>query len=179
VNTPDPQGGAARIAATAAALRSSFDEGFAAAAASQPERLEDMLAIRVGANPYALRLSEIAGLHCDLKIVAVPSPITQLLGITGLRGMLAPVYDLAALLGYPPAASPRWMVIAGRAQPVGFAFDTFEAHLRVSKESSGSGEAPGSGAAGRQTRGTVRAAGALRPIIHMASVMETLRDNHS
>jgi purine-binding chemotaxis protein CheW len=180
MTTEDPQGGAARISATAAALRISFDEGFAAApAASRSERLEDVLAIRVGGDPYALRLSEIAGLHCDLKIVPVPSSITQLLGIAGLRGMMAPVYDLAALLRYPPAARPSWLVIAGGAQPVGFAFETFEAHLRVSEESSENGEAQGGGATRRQTRGTVRAAGALRPIIHMASVMEMIRDNNS
>jgi len=179
MNTRDPRGGAGPVAATAAALRISFDQGFAAAAASQPERLEDMLAVRVGADPYVLRLSEITGLHCGLKIVAVPSSTAQLLGVTGLRGMMAPVYDLAALLGYPPAASPRWMVFGGGAQSVGFAFETFEAHLQVSKEQSESGEARGGGAVRRQTRGSVRAAGALRPIIHMASVMEMIRDINS
>jgi purine-binding chemotaxis protein CheW len=179
VKTSDPQAGAARISTTAAALRIGFDESFAAAAAPQSERLEDMLAIRVGSDPYALRLSEIAGLHCDLKIVEVPSAAAQLLGIAGLRGMMAPVYDLGALLGYPPAANPRWMVIARGAQPVGLAFETFEAHLRVSKESSEDGEVGGGGATRRQTRGTVRAAGALRPIVHMASVMDMIRDNNS
>ena len=67
------------------------------------QRGEDFLAIRVGADPYTFRLSEIAGLHVGVKIVPVPSPAVQLLGMVAIRGMLAPIYDLAALLHYPPA----------------------------------------------------------------------------
>ena len=78
--------------------------------------------------------------------------------------MMAPVYDLAALMHYPPAASPRWMVLAGGAQPVGFAFEGFEAHVQVPAASAQDGGDAGGegGAARRYTRGSVRAAGALR-----------------
>jgi chemotaxis signal transduction protein len=166
---------------TAAALRRQFDASFAAAASSMSVPLEDLLAIRVGADPYALRLSEIAGLYVDVKIVPVPTPVVQLLGIVSLRGMMAPVYDLAALLHYPPAASPRWMILAGAAQPVGFAFETFEAHLQVSRASLADGEDRGEGSAAtrRHVRGAVRAADVLRPMIHVASVVELVRDNNS
>lgn len=181
MNTNESRSDASQIAGTAAALRIQFDESFAAAAASRPERLEDLLAIRVGADPYALRLSEIAGLHSDVKIVPVPSPVTQLLGIVGLRGMMAPVYDLAALLRYPPAANPRWMVLARGSQPVGFAFETFEAHVQVSEASlaNGKGQGADNGVPRQHARGAVHAAGALRPIIHMASVVDMIRDNNS
>jgi chemotaxis signal transduction protein len=135
----------------------------------------------VGADPYALRLSEIAGLYVDVKIVPVPSSTTQLLGIVSLRGKMASVYDLAALLHYPPAASPRWMILAGASQPVGFAFETFEAHLQVPKaslaESEDRGEA--SGATRQHVRGAVRAGDVLRPMIHVASVVELIRNNYS
>jgi chemotaxis signal transduction protein len=165
---------------TAAAMRRLFDDSFAAAAASGPESLEDLLAIRVGSDPYALRLSEIAGLHVGVKIVPVPSPAAQLLGIVGIRGMMAPVYDLAALLRYPPAPNPRWFILARALQPVGFAFETFESHLQVSQSSFANGnEDAGTGAPKQHTRGTVRAAAALRPIIHLASVLEMIRDKHS
>jgi purine-binding chemotaxis protein CheW len=166
---------------TAAALRCLFDSSFAAAASSMTEPLEDLLAIRVGADPYALRLSEIAGLYVDVKIVPVPSPVAQLLGIVGLRGKMAPVYDLAALLHYPPAASPRWMILAGASQPVGLAFETFEAHLQVSRASLADGEVrrEGGGAVRQHVRGVVRAADTLHPIIHVASVVELIRDNYS
>lgn len=159
-------------AGSAAALRRLFDEAFAAPAVSKPERLEDLLAIRVGSDPYALRLSEIAGLHADLRIVPIPSPAAQLLGIVGIRGAMAPIYDLAALLGYPPASGPRWIAFARTPQSVGFAFESFEFHLQVAETSLTPAGAEGPQIATRlHVRGTVRAAGAIRPIIHMASVV--------
>jgi chemotaxis signal transduction protein len=167
-------------AGSAAALRRAFDDGFAAAAAAKSARLEDLLAIRLGSDPYALRLSEIAGLHAGVKIVAVPSNRTQLLGIVGLRGIMAPIYDLAALLRYPPAANPRWMVLARMSQPVGFAFETFESHLQVPETALANDEGSAyAGAARQHTSGTVRAGGALRPIILMASVVELIGDENS
>jgi chemotaxis signal transduction protein len=164
----------------AAALRRLFDDSFAAAATAESARLEGLLAIRLGSDPYALRLSEIAGLHTGVKIVPVPSASAQLLGIVGLRGIMAPIYDLAALLGYPPAASPRWMVLARMPQPLGFAFETFESHLQVPESSLANGEGGANAGAPRQyTSGTVRAAGALRPIICMASVLELIGNKNS
>jgi chemotaxis signal transduction protein len=180
VSTDEPLITPAPIAGSAAVMRRSFDESFAAAAASKSERLEDLLAIRLGSDPYALRLSEIAGLHVGVKIVAVPSPSAQLLGIVGLRGTLVPIYDLAALLGYPPAARPRWIVLA-RTQPVGFAFETFESHLQVSEASFSNQREQGvnAGAARQHSSETVRAGGALRPVIRMASVVELIGDKDS
>jgi chemotaxis signal transduction protein len=181
VNTNEPRVAPEQVTLTAAALRKLFDESFAAAAASTTERLENLIAIRVGADPYALRLSEIAGLHAGRKIVSVPSPVAQLLGIVGLRGMMLPVYDLAALLRYPSAPSPRWMVVTGGSQPVGFAFETFEVHVQVPEESAANGEdeGPGNATSRPHLRGAVRAAGALRPIIHMASLVEIIRNDNS
>jgi chemotaxis signal transduction protein len=166
---------------TAAALRRHFDESFAAPAASRPEPAEDFLAIRVGADPYALRLSEISGLHVGVKIVPVPSPAAQLLGIVGIRGTMAPIYDLAALLRYPPTMNSRWFVVARGRQPVGFAFETFESHLQVPRASlaDGDGEDPETDGTLHHTRGAVRVAGALRPIIQLASVLEMIGGKHS
>jgi chemotaxis signal transduction protein len=165
----------------AATLRRHFDEGFAVAAASTTEPLEDLLAIRVGSDPYALRLSEIAGLYVSAKIVPVPSPVPQLLGIVGIRGMMAPIYDLAALLRYPSASDSRWLVLARAPQPVGLAFETFESHLQVSQASlaGGTRDEAGSGGILKHMRGTIRAAEALRPIIHLASMLEMIGDLNS
>jgi chemotaxis signal transduction protein len=157
---------------TAAVLRRRFDEGFAVAASPKAERLEDLLAIRVGSDPYVLRVSEITGLHVDLKIVPVPSPVAHLLGIVALRGTMAPVYDLASLLSYPPATRPRWMVLARVSQLVGFAFDTFESHVQMPQgaiATSAAQTAP-------HLLGTVRAEEALRPIVHLASLVEFIKE---
>jgi chemotaxis signal transduction protein len=173
--------GAASGTGTAAALRRSFDEGFAAPAALTKERVEDLLAIRVASDAYALRMSEIAGLHAGIKIVPVPSPAAQLLGIVGIRGAMVPIYDLAALLQYPLSENPRWIVFARGPQRLGFAFETFESHLQVSQGSLARGDIEGGepGATRRQTQGTVRAAGSLRPIIHLASVVAMIGDINS
>ena len=50
-------------------LRRAFDRSFAEAPGGAPEAdaLESLLAIRVGGDPYALRLSEIAGLFADCR----------------------------------------------------------------------------------------------------------------
>ena len=156
-----PHGGAAPRISSAEALRRRFDESFASAHESSPEAVEDLLAIRLGADPHVLRLSQITGLSAGLEIVPVPSPFASLLGIVGIRGMMAPIYDLGVLLGYPPAADPRWTVFVRAPQTVGFAFETFESHLQVMVSSV-------SGA-------TVRAAGALRPMIDMPSVVTMLK----
>jgi chemotaxis signal transduction protein len=184
VSTNDPHIERAATPGSADVLRRLFDEGFAAAATAEFARLEGLLAIRLGSDPYALRLSEIAGLHAGVKIVPVPSANAQLLGIVGLRGVMAPIYDLAALLGYAPAANPRWMVLARMSHPVGFAFETFESHLRVPETSlandeSGANAGDGGQHARRHAGGAVRAAGALRPIIRMASVVELIGDKNS
>lgn len=180
MSSKDPYTVSAPTEGAAGALRRLFDESFAAAATAKSTRLEGLLAIRLGSDPYALRLSEIAGLHADVKIVAVPSANAQLLGIIALRGIMAPIYDLAALLRHPPAANPRWMVLARMSQPVGFAFETFESHLQVPETSLANDEdSVDAGAAGQYAGGTVRAGGALRPIIRMASVVELIGDKNS
>ena len=179
MSTNETRAGADRILAVAAALRRSFDDSFAAPATPMTESREGMLAIRVGADPYALLLSDIMGLYSDVRIIAVPSRMPQFKGIVGLRGTMAPVYDLAALMRYPPAASTRWMILAGGTRPVGFAFEGFEAHLQVPAASAqNGGDAGGAGGATRQyTRGSVRAAGALRAIIRMDAVMKLIGEN--
>jgi chemotaxis signal transduction protein len=181
VSTNGPRIDAASAVATATALRRLFDASFAAPAALISQRLEDLLAIRIGSDPYAFRTSEIAGLHVGVKIVPVPSPVAQLLGIAAIRGMMAPIYDLAALLHYPPAANPRWFVFARAPQPVGLAFETFESHLQASQSSlaADSGQVGGTVGRGQHLRGTVLAAGALRPIIHLASVLEMIGGKRS
>jgi chemotaxis signal transduction protein len=179
VSPNEPRAEARSEVGTAAELRRRFDDSFAAPAASTTELLEDFLAIRVGSDPYAFRLAEIAGLHVGVKIVPVPSPAAQLLGIVGIRGTMAPVYDLAALLRYPPATNSRWFVLARGPQPVGFAFEAFESHLksRVSLANGKAGDAAMD--ASGHVRGTVRAAGTARPIINLASVLEMIGDKQS
>jgi len=94
--------------------------------------MEDLLAIRVSRDAYAIRVSEISGLATDRKIVAFPSPIPELLGVAGIRGALVPVYSLAMLLGYNAETErTRWLALCGTEDPVALVFSDFEDYVRV------------------------------------------------
>lgn len=115
-------------------LRREFDHSFAVAVHEEHREQLDFLVIRVASDVYALRLTEVASLHADRRVMSAPSELPELRGIAGSRGMLTPVYDLAALLGYRAAAAQRWLVVAAHRAPIAFAFEAFEAHLRVNPE---------------------------------------------
>jgi purine-binding chemotaxis protein CheW len=113
------------------ALRADFDATFAFATGRNDAPTEDLLAIRVAGDAYALRLTECGGLFADRKVTPLPTAVTELVGLVGFRATLVPVYDLRALLGYPSGETSRWMVSTAGVALVALAFDTFEAHLRV------------------------------------------------
>jgi chemotaxis signal transduction protein len=123
----------ATVAAKAAELRNAFDRARAVPwGAAAVERIENLLAIRVSGDAFAIRLSEISGLATDRKIVAFPSPIPELLGVAAIRGRLIPVYSLAALLGYSAnAGHGRWLALCGIEEPVGLAINDFEGYVQV------------------------------------------------
>jgi purine-binding chemotaxis protein CheW len=161
-----------RATGTAAALRHGFDRSFAEGPTVGSAASEDFLAIRIGGDPYALRVSDIAGLHADRKIVRIPSPEPTLLGIASFRGAMAPVFDLRLVLGYASGAAPRWLVLVRGPALVGLAFDLFEAHLRAVGESTLSLDSEER--APRHLRGVIRTTEVARPLIHIASVIEAI-----
>lgn len=111
-------------------LRLAFDRSFAQVASRAAASTEDLLAIRVGSAPYAIRLSEITGLFAGRKITRLPGGVAPLLGIAGFRGVILPVYDLHVLLGFPAVAAPRWLAIVSNAA-LAVAFETLEGHIRA------------------------------------------------
>lgn len=123
-------GGTSRALERAMEMRREFDRAFADPVRFDETLKENYLAIRAGGQACALRLSEISGLFADRKITPVPGGHTALRGIAGFRGVILPVYDLPAALGFSSAQSPRWLVIAKMA-PVALAFETFDGQLRV------------------------------------------------
>ncbi len=155
-------------------LRRTFDRSFAEERWPGEVVGEDLLALRVGPDPYALRLREIRGLFADKKIVALPGPVPTLLGVAGFRGVLAPVYNLGALLDYGVSAPPRWLVMLSGAHPVALAFDAFEGHLRMPPAAFARHH--GTGPASRHVREVVRCNGATRPVLHLPSVLEVIKD---
>lgn len=117
----------------AAALREAFDAAFAAAPGDARREQVALLRLRAGGEELALRVLETGGLVALGRLTPLPARRPELLGLTGLRGGLLPVFDLARLLGLPgQGAPPRWMALAGEGEErVGLAFDEFQGHARV------------------------------------------------
>jgi chemotaxis signal transduction protein len=153
------------------ALRRDFDQSFARAAAGVEQAQVDFLAIRVAGDRYAIRLSEVQNLQADRKLVAAPSMLPELLGVSGFRSILTPVYDLAQLLGYPPQPTARWLLVAQSAAPIAFAFSDFDSHLRVSPERVSWPETKNGEAA---VGGAVRNAEITLPLLHLPSLVEAI-----
>jgi chemotaxis signal transduction protein len=112
-----------------AEMRRLFDESFAIAPAGNVTESEAMLAIAVEGEHFALRGREISGLSVsNEKIVPVPSRVPELLGLTGIRGVVVPVFSLPRLLGFDSLhGQTRWLVFCGEVQtPIALAFETME-----------------------------------------------------
>lgn len=122
---------ASRLHEVATRLRADFDAAFARDHATDAPAVLDLLVIRVANQPYALKLAEVLAVHADRKLVAAPSSRAELLGLVGVRGVVAPVYDLAQLLGYPPERGARWLAQVRASAPFVVAFARVDQHLRA------------------------------------------------
>jgi purine-binding chemotaxis protein CheW len=154
-------------------LRRAFDQAFEQSAEVRASQAENLLALRLGGDAYAVRARQTAGLLADQKIVPLPSPVSELLGIIGRRGEIVPVYDLRALLGYPgDATPPRWILLAGDGPLLGLAFDRFDGHLSVPRSALSAHQS--SPAASAQVRETAAAPDGPRQIIDLSAVREAI-----
>ncbi|WP_394778600.1 chemotaxis protein CheW [Undibacterium sp.] len=163
-------------------LRSDFDTAFTREPESGSGRLENFLSLTVGGDPYALRVSQVSGLYSGRTITMLPSPLPELIGISGFRAQVTPVYDLASLLGYPRATATRWIVVLRHDAPVALAFEAFDAHLSV-----GSGQITASDFSSLQYRNSsnnnsssrlrnaIQADGAVLPIIDLPSLIKDIQ----
>lgn len=143
-------------------LRGEFDRSFTEPARSHAVDHVELLAVRAGGRPYALRLSQTAGLHPDRPVTPLPGPLPALLGLAGFAGTVVPVYDLASLLGHPGAGHPRWLVVAAGSPALALAFHELDGHVRVAADAIVA-EAANDGAG--CLRGMVTLAGGTRPIV--------------
>lgn len=145
--------GAAEVVAR---MRAEFDRGFALPPPVADDTREGYLAIRIGGDPFALRLADLLGIYVDRKVVPLPSSVPTLLGIASFRGALVPIHDLRLLLGYPARAQARWLVRV-RAAPIGLAFEALEGQFRASADG-----------------GVVRSLDWLRPVVDVKGALAKL-----
>jgi purine-binding chemotaxis protein CheW len=158
----------------AALLRQEFDRSFAAPPETEQGHVENLLAVTIGGHPYAFRLAEVGGLLADRRIVPLPASVPSSLGIIGYRSLVIPVFDIATMLGYPPAAEPRWIALAGTsALPVGLAFEHFEAQVRLVLDSGLSVERE-AGQHHTAVTGAIRQGTVVRSILNIAALLAAL-----
>ncbi|HTV22254.1 MAG TPA: chemotaxis protein CheW [Polyangiaceae bacterium] len=151
-------------------LRQSFDRAFAEPLLDErADATVELLAIRVGRDPYAVRLSEVGAIEADRTITPVPSDHAELLGIAGLRGTVVAVFDLARLLGAPEAEEVRWLLLAQGA-PLAFAFSGFDGQLSVAPEAIIAADA----SQGSRVREVARGGGLSLPVIALAGLIAAL-----
>jgi chemotaxis signal transduction protein len=115
-------------------MRRLFDTSFAAPAQEHVKKIEQMLAITVEGERFAVRVLEISGVAMNKgKIVPVPSSVPEFLGLMGVRGTVVPVFSLAALLGFhSEAGQTRWLVFCGGKQAsMALAFDEMEHQFEI------------------------------------------------
>jgi chemotaxis signal transduction protein len=152
-------------------LREVFDAGFAAAPPPPEPVHRDVLCIRIAGEPFAIPLGDIASLHADLRIVALPARAPELLGVAALRSAVVPIYDASRAFGLPAADAPRWLVVlrGGRA---GFAFDGYDGHARIPDRAITPVDAP----ANRRghVRGQLVLDGQPRAIVDLGSVLAAI-----
>jgi chemotaxis signal transduction protein len=155
----------------AAELRQEFDRAFSKARRSDEQRYEDLLAIRVGGDAYAVRLSEVAGVSAERKLTPLPSAVPALLGLVSFRAAIVPVYDLGALLGHSARENGRWLFVAKQA-PIAFAFGALDGHERVPSSVIVTDAQRTSG----YVRELANTASGLRGIVQLSALIETVRN---
>jgi chemotaxis signal transduction protein len=115
-------------------MRQAFDHAFALRASVAAADVEDLLAIRVAGEAYAVRVRDIIEIATKCKVVPVPAAAHDLLGLAGIRGAIVPVFGLASILGH--AQEPvRWIISCSSHDPIALGFSELEGHLRVARSS--------------------------------------------
>lgn len=154
----------------ASELARAFDADFARPVSLHASDAEDLLAIRIGDTGYALARREIGGVFTDKPVTPLPGGAPALLGISGFRGALVPVYDLAALLGAARSDVVRWLATLAIA-PVALAFGRFERLIRVPRDAI----VMQAGSAKGYAQRAARIDDELRPILDLESIVGVIR----
>ena len=157
------------------ALRRAFDHSFAAPPPCGVAEHQSLIVIRVAGETLVLRAGDITGIARRKRLVPLLSRSPELLGLAGIRGVLVPVFNLAAILALPTCGGePGWFALAMRETPIALAFDEFEGQVEVERTCLYDDQtAP----ARPHVRQLVRIGPVVRPVIEVPSILEAIRKN--
>jgi purine-binding chemotaxis protein CheW len=156
-------------------MREVFDGTFAAPEQSDRAAVNQVLAIKVGSERLAVFVSDLSGLTVSKgTILPVPSRVPELLGITGIHGVVVPVFSLSALMGIAPGTGQvRWLLLCGeRQQTIALAVEAVEGHLEIPADRM---IARGPDGTDRYIKQTVRDDATLRGVIDIGLLVEQIR----
>jgi chemotaxis signal transduction protein len=104
----------------------------------------DYLLFRVAGTRYGMRVASVREIVKSARVTAVPRAPETVLGITGFRGRIVTVIELARALGVGPASSPlpsdvpprrpRILMVEVGAELVGFSVDEVLEVRRIGEE---------------------------------------------
>ena len=91
-------------------LARAFDAGFALPVTTRHRELSDFLVVRLATHWYAVRVDELSGVQAKKLVQPLPDAPPQCVGLAGVRGRVAAIYDLGSLLGSPGAEASSWFL---------------------------------------------------------------------
>lgn len=156
-------------------LRTAFDRSFALPPPQETQEVDDLLAVRVGCDRYAIRLRDIGGIVARRTIVAVPAAAPGLMGVAGIRGDIVPVFSLSSFLGYgDDHEAPNWTVLCGGEHPIGLGFAELEGYLRLPRSAVHADET--SQVKRNYVTGIVAIETGARPVIAVPAIITAIRN---
>lgn len=115
-------------------LARAFDGGFALPIATEHQECIDFLVVRLGVDWYAVRVDELTGVQAKKAIQPLPGAPRHCVGLAAVRGLVAAVYDLGALLGSPSPDRLSWFFQAEADPEVALLVPKAERYLRVPED---------------------------------------------
>ena len=158
-------------------MREAFDRSFERPGLADGGRADDYLMLRVGSDPFAVRVPEVAHVARATDLCRIPSRQPLFVGVTSFRGVSVPVFRLSGFLGYAaPDRPPTWILLADSRDLVGLAVDGIEGCARIRQEAGSIEDAAGSSAF---VKHAVRAGGILRPIVDLQALAASIKGRPS
>lgn len=154
-----------------ARLREAFDRAFQEPPPERGDR-RAVLAVRVGGEPFAMRLDDLGGLMAAGALTPLPGAPPELLGVMGVRGQVVPVFSLSRLLGLAPDSSERWLALSPE-EPLALAFHDLEGQRWIGLTDVVPADRPE--LVHEHVREAVRLEDGLRRVLEVADVMAHLR----